>query len=68
MIFPSEVLFSSSTEFSDTRLRNEGLWLDDLVSGGRGEGSEEAEVLAGALRRPSGSLRLLLDMSMTEPE
>ena len=41
--------------------------LEPLFSGRKGEGKEEAEVLDGVLRRPRGSLRLVLDMRRTEP-
>ena len=50
------------------RLPKGGLWLDGLELGGNGEGREEAEVLAGALLRPNGSLRLAFDIRMIEPE
>lgn len=68
MIFPSAVIFFSSTDRSDALLRNDGLWLEGFEPGGNGEGKEEAEVRAGALRRPSGSLRVVLDMRRIEPE
>lgn len=67
MIFPSAVLFCSSTDCSDVCLRNDGLWLGGLEPGGNGEGKDDAEVLAGALRRPRGSLRVVLDMRRMEP-
>ena len=67
MILPSAVRFFSSTDISDFLLFIEGLALDDLVPGGKGDGKDDADVLAGALRRPSGSLRLVLDMRRTEP-
>lgn len=60
---PSGVFFFSSIERRDSRLVDGGLEL-----GGKGEGSEEAEVLAGAMRKPRGSLRLVFDMRRTEPK
>ena len=45
----------------------EDLALPDLRPGGNGEGKEEADVLAGALRRPKGSLCLVFDMRRMEP-
>ena len=62
MIFPSFVLCRSSTERSDSARSSGG-----LVSGGNGEGNEEADLRAGAFRRPRGSLRLLCDIKRTEP-
>ena len=41
--------------------------LEDREPGGKGEGREETDVLAGALRIPKGSLRLVFDMRRTEP-
>ena len=35
--------------------------------GGKGDGREDADVLAGALRRPRGSLRFDLDNKSIEP-
>lgn len=67
MIFPSAVLFFSASNGSDLRLFILGLWLEDREVGGNGEGREETEVLAGALRIPRGSLRLVWDMRRTEP-
>lgn len=67
MILPSLVFFFSSTEWPDNCLREEGLALPDPELGGNGEGKEEADVLAGALRRPKGSLCLVLDMRRMEP-
>ena len=53
---------------SDSRLDMGGLVLEGgLALGGKGEGSDEADVLAGALRIPSGSLRVVCDMRSTEP-
>lgn len=48
-------------------LRKEGLALPGLEPGGNGEGKEEADVLAGALHKPKGSLCLVLDMRRMEP-
>ena len=67
MIFPSAVFFCSSADCSDIRLRKDGLWLEGLDPGGKGEGREEAEVLAGALRSPRGSLRVAWDMRRMVP-
>ena len=67
MIFPSAVFFSSLADCADVCLRKEGRWLDDLTLGGNGEGREDADVLAGALRNPRGSLRVVWDMSRMEP-
>lgn len=41
--------------------------LPDLEPGENDEGNEEADVLAGALRRPRGSLCLVWDMRRIEP-
>lgn len=60
---PSGVIFFSSIKRRDSRLVDGGLEL-----GGKGEGSEEAEVRAGAIRKPRGSLRLVFDMRRTEPK
>lgn len=67
MIFPSAVLFFSSADCPDLRLRFVGLWFECLEDGGKGEGREETDVLAGALRKPRGSLRSVLDMRRIEP-
>ena len=67
MIFPSEVLFLSSSDRSDGCFLSKDLWIGGLP-GGNGEGKDEAEVLAGALRRPRGSFRVVLDIRRIEPE
>lgn len=59
---PSFVVFFSCVLCCEGRLG-----VDGLASGGYGDGIDEAEVLAGAFRRPRGSLRLALDMRRTEP-
>ena len=56
MNLPSFVLFLSPTGFADNGR-----------PGGNGEGRDEADTLAGALRRPKGSLCLVFDMRRTEP-
>ena len=68
MILPSAVLFFSSCDFSDNCLCNGVLGFEGFEPGGKGEGREDAEVLAGALRKPRGSLRVVLDMRRIEPE
>ena len=62
IIFPSLVLFCSSIERSES-VRVIG----GLISGGKGEGSEDADFRAGALRRPRGSLCLLCDINSMVP-
>lgn len=63
IIAPSGVFFFSSIERPDSRLLDGGL---ELIR--KGEGSDEAEVLAGAICQPRGSLRLVFDMSRTVPK
>lgn len=53
---PSLVFFFSLPAFPDS-----------CRPGGNGEGREEADVLAGALRRPKGSLCVVFDMRRMEP-
>lgn len=67
MILPSLVFFFSSTEYPGDCPRKEVLALPILEIGGNGEGKDEADVLAGALRRPKGSLCLVLDIRRMEP-
>ncbi len=67
MILPSLVFFFSSIECPDICLPEEGLALPGLELEGNGEGREETDVLAGALRKPKGSLCLELDMRRIEP-
>ena len=67
IIFPSAVLFFSSTDCPDRRLDKGGFALEDREPGGKGEGREETDVLAGALRIPRGSLRLVFDISRIDP-
>lgn len=50
MIFPLAVFFFASIEYAES---------GPARPGGYGEGNEDADVRAGALRRPSGSFRLL---------
>lgn len=60
MIFPLAVFFFPSIEKAASGLARPG---------GYGEGNEDADVRAGAFRRPSGSFRLLgPDMSKIVPE
>ena len=63
MIFPSDVNFTSS---GDLDLSDWGL--ERSACGTKGEGSEDADVLAGVLRNPRGSFRVELDIRSTEPE
>ena len=67
MILPSAVRFVSCTECSDILRGIEGLSLVDRDPRGKGDGREDAEVLAGALRRPRGSFRFEWDIRRTEP-
>ena len=67
MIFPSAVRFLTSIDMSDRLRLTEGLALEDLLPGGKGEGKDEADVLAGAIWRPRGSFRLVFDIRRTEP-
>ena len=67
MYLPSLVFFFSSTKCPDDCLWRDGLALPDLEEERYGEGKEEADVLAGALRRPKGSLCFVLDMRRMEP-
>lgn len=60
MIFPLAVFFFPSIEYTESDLARPG---------GYGEGKEDADIRAGAFRRPSGSLRLLgPDMSKIVPD
>ena len=67
MNLPSLVFFFSSTDLPDNCLRKDGLALPELEPGGNGEGKEEADVLAGASRKPNGSLWLVFDIRRMEP-
>lgn len=58
----------SRAECADNLLRKEGSWPSHLEPGGKGGGSEEADFLAGVIRRPRGSLCIVSDMRRTEPE
>ena len=69
MILLSAVVFCSFIiVLSDSRLDIGILVLDGgLALGVKCEGSDEADVLAGTLRSPSGSLRVDFEMRSTEP-
>lgn len=62
MILPSGVNFTSSV---DLALKAEGL--RTLGFGTNGEGNEDADVLAGVIRRPKGSFRVVFGNRRIEP-